>query len=64
MDVDGMETLIAALADDTTIIGELRTFVHLFLLIQKLAKDITWTFTEVSALLTPRQEQQKCYAVS
>ena len=39
MDVEGMETLIAVLADDTTIIGELRTVVHLFLLIQKLAKE-------------------------
>ena len=38
-DVKGLETLIAALADDTTLVGELRTVVHLFLLIQKLAKQ-------------------------
>ena len=38
-DAEGVKTLIAAFADDTTLVGELKTVVHLFLLIQKIAKQ-------------------------
>ena len=55
-DVKGLETLIAALADDTTLVGKLRTVVHLFLLIQKLAKQkYNLAFHSVKCAALPRQ---------
>ena len=39
LDSEEAEALLAALADDTTLVGEIDTVVHLYLLIQKLAKE-------------------------
>ena len=39
IDSEEAETLLAALADDTTLVGEPEVVVHLYLLIQKLAKE-------------------------
>ena len=59
-DAEGMKTLIAAFADDTTLVGELKTVVHLFLLIQKIAKQkYNLDFTELNVWLTLRQGRQK-----